>query len=235
MNAPFLRRLLLLGLAMAATTACGRHDDGYLPLRGGMRWQYDIDIVTMAGPRQQKLIVENLPAVEIEGAPATPRRTVDGSVYYYREDAAGIARIARALDGEETRLLSAPETVLRYPAAANTAWSGKTRTVVLEKITPPEGSLTRIEEDLEMRYVIEDTEDTVSVPAGRFEGCLRVKGTAAVGRNIGLYIGSTDLRIESTEWYAPGVGLVKAVRRETTSDPTFPQGEYTLQLTALRR
>jgi hypothetical protein len=41
--------------------------------------------------------------------------------------------------------------------------------------------------------------------------------------------------VEVTRWFAPGVGLIKAVRRESTSEPTLPFGEYALVLTRLRR
>jgi hypothetical protein len=226
------RRLKPIWVAVAALAGCGEPDPGYFPLDAGRRWEFAINIHTMAGPKQQKLIIENLGRRWIDGEEVTQRRVGTGNSYFFRADDTGVTLVAESTDGNATRRLDVPRTVIGYPASTGTSWTGTTRTVVLEKITPPEGSLTRIEETLDMRYVIEATDDVVTVPAGRFEGCLRIKGTATSSRNIGFYIGSTDIRVESTDWYAPGVGLIKAERNESTSEPTFPQGGYTLELIA---
>lgn len=116
-----------------------------------------------------------------------------------------------------------------------TKWGGKGRTITLERRTPPEESLTKIDVEMDMEYTITDIDAVVTVPAGSFAHCVLVRGAGAASRDVGYYIGRTNLRIESAEWYAPDVGLVKAVRTETTTDGSIPRGEYTLLLTAYRR
>jgi len=88
---------------------------------------------------------------------------------------------------------------------------------------------------VEIHYTVEDLDDEVAVPAGRFSRCLRIRGTGFTSQNVGFYVGHTDIRVETTEWYAPNVGLVKAVRKETTTSSVLPGGHYQMELESLSR
>jgi hypothetical protein len=39
-----------------------------------------------------------------------------------------------------------------------------------------------------------------------------------------------EVRVTQTEWYAPGVGLVKSTRAETADSPFLRSGEYVQEL-----
>ena len=43
-------------------------------------------------------------------------------------------------------------------------------------------------------------------------------------------MGHTIVSIDETNWYAPGVGLVKSIRKENTTDRVVPRGELRLEL-----
>ena len=85
-------------------------------------------------------------------------------------------------------------------------------------------------------YKIEDTDDTVTVTAGTFGHCLRVhgKGYLFAGRTLQEFMGIDTINIDQTEWYAPGVGLVKSVREEYTQPNEF-RNTYTRELQSYTR
>jgi len=239
--------MLAAGLltALAAIAGGCAEDAGgeYFPTRAGMRWEYEISIVTQAGPGGRRLFVESLGVARRAGRSFAARRDGEGNVSYYEERRDGLWRLDASAGGGQTALDAGDRTdsldpgrkVLGYPLRPGTRWRATERTVTLEKHTPPHGNLTRLEVALELVYRIDAVDETVVVPAGRFERCVRVHAEGEASREVGLYIGAMDVRVEVTRWYAPGVGLIKAVRRESTSEPTLPFGEYTLVLTRLRR
>lgn len=227
--------LAIVGFLSVLLSACGSSEESYFPLDAGRTWQYDLDIQTMDGLQHRRYVVENLPAVKSDQQRWVPRRKGDNSISYFFEDEQGISRVAERNAEGALVTLQAPEAVLRYPLTAGSKWSGRGRTVTLERRTPPEESLTKIDVEMDMEYTVTDVDATVTVPAGNFAHCLVVRGSGDASRDVGYYIGQTNLHIESTEWYAPDVGLVKVTRTETTTDSSIPHGEYTLQLTAYRR
>jgi hypothetical protein len=117
----------------------------------------------------------------------------------------------------------------------STSWVDTEFTVTLEHTGPPEHSLNRITVPVELQYRIESTDEEITVPAGTFKNCLRIKGVGTTSKNVGFYVGQTDIRVENIEWYAPGAGLVKAVRLETTTSKVLPRGSYELNLTSFTR
>jgi hypothetical protein len=50
--------------------------------------------------------------------------------------------------------------------------------------------------------------------------------------NQGANFGHVD--VEHTDWYAPGVGLVRSERRETSDSPYLKPGTYVQELTGYR-
>lgn len=246
MPGPSLNLLRAGLLATVAAIAGGCADDagnGYFPTRAGMRWEYEVSVVTQAGPGRRRLFVDSLGVARRAGRSFAARRDGEGNVSYYEERRDGLWRLDASASGDEpardageqSDTLDPGEKVLGYPLQPGTRWRATERTVTLEKHTPPHGNLTRVEVTLDLAYRIDGVDETVVVPAGRFEHCLRVHAEGEASREVGLYIGAMDVRVEVTRWYAPGVGLIKAVRRESTSEPTLPFGEYTLALTRLRR
>jgi hypothetical protein len=73
------------------------------------------------------------------------------------------------------------------------------------------------------------------VPAGRFEKCLRLEGTGLLHVLADARVGASEVPVTHTEWYAPGVGLVKLVRSETLDTQAIVGGTITMELTAFER
>jgi hypothetical protein len=221
--------------ALTLLAACGRRSESYFPLHKGWRWTYDIDVVTMDGPQQKRLVIENLGVVDLAGQRLSARASADGTITYYREDNAGVQRIGETRPDAPTQIYSSPRTVLPKKMDGTASWTDTEFTVALEHTGPPENSLNRITVPVDMRYVVEAIGDEVNVPAGEFAGCVRIKGTGMTSQNVGFYVGQTEITIENTEWYAPGVGLVKSTRKEMTTSKTLPRGGYELRLRSFAR
>ena len=68
--------------------------------------------------------------------------------------------------------------------------------------------------------------------AGRYEGCLRVKGVAALRLFADPVAGWKDLPLTTTEWYCPGVGLVRLERDEPAGSSFLIGGRLTMELLA---
>lgn len=233
--APCRPAILLMLVLPGSLGACGRAMPAYYPLEEGLRWQYDIHVMTMDGPQRKKYLVSNLPPVQYGGQPLNVRASADGRRMYYRVEPAGVVRIGESAPDSPPQLYTTPRLV--FPARTDThvTWTDTEFTVTLEHTGPPEHSLNRITVPVVLQYRIEATDVEITVPAGTFGNCVRIRGVGTTSKNVGFYVGHTNIRVENTEWYAPGVGLVKAVREETTTSTVLPRGSYELALTAFTR
>jgi hypothetical protein len=70
------------------------------------------------------------------------------------------------------------------------------------------------------------TDESVVVPAGKFDRCLRIDGSGR--RNVRTDRGnaSAEVSVSHQEWYAPGIGLIKAERWEHAESPFLKAGHF---------
>lgn len=173
--------------------------------------------------------------MSINGLAHAVRITSDGTRYYIAENSGGIYRNAkRTLIESKPTVDNSPHWVLKYPLRNGTQWSNPTYPFVLRRIYPYEERLTR-GMNLKMSFQIVAEDETVIVPAGRFDSCIRVEGEA----NLTLYAdarsGYEEILINTTEWYAPGVGLVKLLREEPLANDVFAGGKVVYELKSRQR
>jgi hypothetical protein len=77
--------------------------------------------------------------------------------------------------------------------------------------------------------IMEKNDDTVTVPAGTFQNCLRLKGVCDAANKK-----DQKVQAELYIWYAPDVGWIKTLRKEQSSDPSLGDGgTFTNQLLAI--
>jgi hypothetical protein len=222
--------LLLLAVVVCA---CGRADPEYFPLNEGWVWRYRIVLTTEDRNWEQRYIITNLPRESSDNTLLVPQQTIDGRRIYYRVDDDGIVRMRSAVAGKSD--IAPGDRVLPSDPGAGTSWRGNATTVALMKIGPPQETLFRVSVEMPVTYLIEATDDHVSVPAGNFSNCLRIYGSGKINTDAGNYVGRTNVGIESWDWYAPGVGLVKSLRRETTSSAALKYGELLMELQSLEK
>lgn len=228
--------LTLIASAVVGLAGCGRApaDDRYFPLEPGHRWTYRVTTQTDEGREQETLTLrtegrDTLPA--LDGKTALRRRSDSGVDYWLQADASGIVRVASKSDAEpEPRLDAPPRTVLKTPYAVGTQWQTPTAPYLLMRRNDFPREIRHAHPSVAMVYQIEATDETVTTPAGRFEHCLRVRGTAGLKVYADPASGWREVPLVTTEWYCPDVGLVKLERDERVKTAFLSGGVRTLEL-----
>jgi hypothetical protein len=229
----------LIFAALAGATAllagCGAKAPGadLFPLESGHRWTYELrtEWEDQRVERETRMF-ENLGGDDsLFDGKAFLRRSDAGMDYWLRADDTGVFRVAsRSLVQAEPERDEARRYVLKAPLAAGTSWSAPTVPYLLQRRQgfPPE--VRHSAPPVPMNYVIEALAEKVETRAGRFEGCLRVQGKAALKLFADPVAGWKDLPLLTTEWYCPGVGLVKLQREEHPESPMLLGGTVTMEL-----
>ncbi|MEX2516480.1 MAG: hypothetical protein WD572_06160 [Gammaproteobacteria bacterium] len=240
----YLRRFACATMATVLLTlnACGDPGSSYFPLESGYWWEYVETVTTMDETRANKRIIANADPIKVDGETVYPRHSVSGYTYYYRADDDGVLRIGGIEEtsddeiGTELSEAIAPnQYVLRFPLEVGTTWTMRSETAVLEMSGPPFDTLYQLSRPINMRYEITSLEENVRVAAGDFSDCLRIDGSGQVSIDVGGHLGRTTISVETTDWYAPDVGLVKSERVETTTSQVLNRGSYQLELNEFRR
>ena len=229
-----LRHVLLPLAAATAATACSAPppEASHFPLGGGHRWVYDQITERDANlVDHEELVLHNLGADTLESGPAWHRRSDSGVEYWLRADATGVYRVASKSDLDEQPLPDAqPRYVLKAPYTAGTSWQSDTTSYLLRRRAefPPE--LRHSYPKIRMTYTIEAAEPEVATRAGRFQDCLRVKGSAQLRLFADPVLGFRDMPLTTTEWYCKGVGLVRLERSEPANSNFLSGGTLRLEL-----
>ena len=230
--------LFLAAMVFAAVAAggCTRARTGvarYFPLKPGMAWTFRFTGSTGA---TGELTTANLGPRQIFGFTAVPQRNAGGDKSYtefYADDGLGIRHVAiDESEGLQSRL-NDHSYVIKLPIDIGTSWREIDRTF--------DGTVY----DATTR--IESVGDKISVPAGTFSGCVRIRSTGfassmmgtarAPGRASGLrLVAGDDVSVEDHYRLAPGVGPIKATHQESRGEGPMAQSiGFTLELVLLKR
>ncbi|MGR8948359.1 MAG: hypothetical protein ACU84Q_09950 [Gammaproteobacteria bacterium] len=221
----------MLSSLVLTIAGCAKAGTEYFPLGANRAWHYDVSRKTMDGEFKQKHIVETLPAIEWQGITGVPQISAGGEQYLFKKTGSGIQRIAvKSRDEQDFTAHQPAYILLPEKIEAGVTWRQTVFTRVLENTGPPWETLFRIVEPVPMDFVIESENSSVSVPAGRFDNCLKISAHGEANVDVGNYIGHTLVTINIERWYARGVGLVQAIRTETTSADAINHGEIQLKL-----
>jgi hypothetical protein len=209
--------------------ACGTADTSWFPLSQGYWWQYSAIRSIRGEAHRQKLVLANLPAVNIEGKTLVPRKRADGQIDYYESTDEGIYRVD-INDGSR-------DLEFQQPVKVGSKWQRKSKILFLEVTGAFEATYnSRIKQDILVDYEIESIDDVVNVAAGRYENCVRIKGKGSLyggGGSLEEFMDIDNINIETLEWYAPGVGLIKRSRKEYTYPLKF-ENHYLEELESLK-
>lgn len=232
MRHPRLKRACVAGpllavALLAGLTACdsSQRAAAFFPLEHGRAWHYRISLQTMDGERQLRHSLANRRGAS-EQPTSVIRTSTSGREHQYIEDAGAIYRLHPEPDAPGRHL------VLPASPAKGMTWQAPTLTAALENSGPPWETLFRIVVPVDMTYTVSSTTASVATAAGRFDNCLLIVGEGRTNADVGNYIGRTDIAVNSREWFAPGVGLVKMERYETTGASAISEGRLTMELAA---
>lgn len=218
---------------------CSEHKEvGYFPVGEGLKWRYQITETLAGKASQRELTIENLGPVQLRGEysddPVTHRRTSDGTDYYILQDDTGSYRIAKKTL-IEYRPRFDPELVRILPNEKDMeigrSWTVPTKPYALHRkasYAVPDPAAR----ELNMMFEIKAKGQKVEVPFGEFENCVVIEGKALLTLYVDPREGYQEIEITQTEWYAPGVGLVKLKREEPLDTDIYQGGVIIFELSA---
>lgn len=199
---------------LLGATAC-RNDQSYFPLESGWRYGYRMTLESegTAGAEKLASAAVNLPPQTIDSTSVTPRLFADGRILYFATDEKGIRTVGFRLPGEEPTRAAPDQYFLKYPLQSGAHWSAPGRTVLLTQRFLYSKALP-ITIGIDLDYSVEQAGETVRVPAGLFTNCIKIVATGRTSVTTADHQQTLEVGVDTAEWYAPGVGLVKSVRAE---------------------
>lgn len=195
--------------------------DRYFPLEEGTRWIYSVTMKTMDGEQELRQVVQAGPKITNTQIPIYQRRVLGGPLFQYAVDDQGITRL------EQGRGRGATLESLVLPAnrEVGNTWAAASQTSALQSSGEPWESLFKLNIPVVMEYAIAGDNEVVETGVDEFENCLLIEGTGEATRDMGDLLGETTVSVTSREWYAPGVGLVRMERTETSTATSLAHGE----------
>ena len=219
-----------LSATMLVAACAPRPDDSHFPLHAGQRLVYLETIEAATGRVERERSVLNMGESRVGDQPVLGRRYDDGTEYWFRVGPEGVERVAqRSMVDAEAKADPPGRYVLKRPFAVGTTWQAPTVPYLLMRKHEFPREL-RHGNALTMTYTIEAIGETVEVPAGTFRDCIRVAGVASLKLNVDPVRGPQAVPVLTTEWYAPGVGLVRLERVEELVSPFITGGRVTWEL-----
>ena len=235
-NSLLLRNCIFIFTLCGFISACEKivgHE--YFPLQEGVYWRYKMNYKTMDGRWDTFLAYENYPPLSNDQNTLYVKRTIDGREYHYTVNDEGImVQNYEIMEGMEKRIESNQHYVFKFPLEVGKTWNDKSFSQVLIKTGPPQKTVFRITANLPVNVTVESMDETVKVPAGEFKDCILISLKGSGFHDAGNYVGHTVVSIDELRWYAPGVGLVKSIRKEKTTDLVVTDGQIILELEEFR-
>lgn len=224
-------------IALAALLAgCGHRADtaSYFPLEDGARWDYRVTTDIDGGTQEDTQTIRVLGNRTLDGDPIVVRRSELGAnvgvEYLLRATPHAIERVAQRTDLQDVAIRDdKPRTVLPLPLKVGATWMTPTVPYVILRRRESPREL-KYSKQMPMQYTVETLDDKVSVPAGNFEHCARVRGVADVTLYTDGVSGFRKVPLVTTEWYCRGVGLVKLERVEKLDTLYFSGGRVVMAL-----
>jgi hypothetical protein len=212
-------------LATAALTliGCGGQARSYFPLDEGETWTYQMSSSSLPNGHVT-ITATNLAKRGLSGKSVTPAKIdFNGQTIFsfYGEDSNGVFELAiQTPHNAEPVMRVPPRYFLHRPYSEGTAWDLPYETQTLANAIVP----------ITLRATIQSSNETVTVPAGTFERCLKVMARADAIKYIRGFNSYLRIQVDELSWYCPGVGLAKSITKEAGADLAIGNGEISVQL-----
>ena len=199
---PFVAAILFV-----SGTLTGQSD--YYPLTEGARFVYHIKATQQTDVVQEatlSALVVHLGAAVVQGKTVTPEgRYIDGKlagVTFIADDETGVYYYANQNSSQKKPVLMNPiQYLIKYPVQQGATWQQQTSS--FEMVGGKKLPVT-------LTAAIESDNELVSVPAGVFAKCLKIRMRGAIAATND----TPEFRVENQLWYAPGLGMIKQVQKE---------------------
>ncbi len=219
------RQGIVLGCVSFAifVVGCAKRQSSYFPIKAGLTWSYQY----VRGGNSGTLKFHTLDQREIGSTMATPlveEGTTTFTQFVVSRDS-GIYEIAYQSMSDPEPQVMLPQCVLKFPLKVGTTWNYYEVTYLLSS------ALYKVNnKPVLCKASAQSVSETVTTPAGTFYNCVRVVKRGKTSINVGMFYMTQTLPvdIEESEWYAPDIGLVKAIYKQTV--PTNSQSVYSGEL-----
>ena len=109
--------------------------------------------------------------------------------------------------------------VIKFPIEIGTSWLINDKTRLKMKVGYDKVFETWIPFKLKNKILSLDEE--IIIKNKIFKKCIKVVGEGNTSYNAGPPIGDINIVVKNTDWYAPGVGLIKTIRSEKSDSETM--------------
>ena len=219
-----LLRLLILGL-LPLCGSCERHTR-YFPLEDGHWWYYAVQRTILDETRLARASMRNIGQGRLDGEAVFIRRSQNGSLDFLRRTERGVVRLAHRRPGlAGLQRDQPPRLVVPEEREVATDWSVDSALFLVESRTfaPADKIVGRnIPVSITRQIVARDA--AVETPAGRFVNCLLVLGNGHTVVQTDRGSSRAGVDVSTREWYAPGIGLVRAERSESSPSKFLKPG-----------
>lgn len=184
----------------------------YFPLKEGMSWEYQMTRQgRFSGVETSTYTRKALAARKFDEVKLVPLQYNNGFLQYIIQDKFGVAVYAyQGIDDVKPKASRPIYYFLQYPLKQGAIQQTRFKTDLLE-----------MQVDVDVTLTIETLSDTVSVPAGTFKNCIRIKGYGTKTIQVDIMPVKATIEIETYEWYAPNVGWIKSIMNQNGSHPVL--------------
>lgn len=180
-----MRRFLFAACSLLLLTACDKphNDNALFPLGAGKRWTYQVETV-YDNPEgrtvKQKMEFHNLGSATLaDGSTAWLRRSSNGHEYWFQISDKGVERVAMKSPLQDQAVMDEdPRQVVPTSLTLGATWKHNTLPYFLRRRneTPAEFRYIDKYKSIPMTYVVSALDESLDVPAGHFDHCVRVDG-----------------------------------------------------------
>lgn len=199
----------------------------YYPLEEGIEWKYQASVKSQMGSGSTIFRMKNFHQRELDDILVTPQKTDQGgssSFIFCSKDVEGVFEYAKQAENDIDPVIhDNPEYLIKYPIETGTTWADESETKMLIENIP-----------ITITSTVVSINEIVTVPAGTFEKCIKIRNSGTATKNIGNLRGEAEIKVECYEWFAPNIGLVKMILNESTSQLFMGGGQASLQLDSIK-
>jgi len=204
----------------------------YWPTREGFKKEFKMHIKRGDETKEAKLEVAISPKTDLNGTEVQTETSIftienGGSVSaknFFAENDQGVKIVASQTSLETSPNLRQEDTwLLKYPLAVGATWTKK------EEVRP-----LKVKVSVPITCVIEKMDDVVTVPAGTFKNCMKIKQSYSGKINSDSSGDNPTVTVESYSWFAPGLGNIKNSYTVKCSNPEMGGGESQSEMVAYK-
>jgi hypothetical protein len=225
-------RALCAVLALTVVTACKPAGTNYYPLEAPRWWHYAVRESILDEQHQSRYLMQNAGLAPGLDNTVYLQTAQTGSADFLRYHGAGVERIASLRPGMHgPQPDPKPRVVLPEALTVGTRWQVRSTIALAESRTfEPRDRIIprRLPVELDKKIVADDAE--LEIAAGHFQHCLLIEGQGLASVPTDRGNGAASVAVAVSEWYAPGVGLIKLERRESSDSSFLKAGEQSWEL-----